>query len=93
MPITKSARKKLRVDQRRRQVNLPIISRVKTALKKAKISPSLKTVAIAYSAIDRAKKKKIIKTNKASRLKSRLIKAIGKTMKQSPFEKKKALKK
>lgn len=76
MPVTKSAKKKLRVDRRRRAVNLPVISRMKTAIKKARINPSLEAVRQAYSAIDKAKKKKIIKANKAARLKSRLMKAL-----------------
>ncbi len=83
MPITKSATKKLRVDRRRRLVNLPIISRLKTAVKKAKAQPSDKTIAKAYSAIDIAKKKKIIKANRAARLKSRLVKSLKKKEKKN----------
>ncbi len=90
MPVTKSATKKLRVDRRRRKVNLPIISRLKSSLKKARLAPSKTTIAAAYSAIDIAKKKKIIKPNKAARLKSRLIKLSKKKVKESPFTKEKA---
>ena len=87
MPVTKSATKKLRVDRRRRQVNLPLISRFKNALKRAQANPSKEAVIKAYSAIDKAKKKKIIKPNKAARLKARLIRRLKGKIKTSPFQK------
>ena len=74
MPVTRSAKKALRRDQRRRVVNLRIKKKMRSALKKAKEKPTKENLAAAYSAIDRAAKKKVIHKNKAARLKSRLMK-------------------
>lgn len=74
MPITQSAKKALRRDKRRAIVNLRIKRKMKAALKKAKEKPIKKNLALAYSALDRAVKKKIIHKNKAARLKSKLTK-------------------
>lgn len=51
---------------------------MKAALKKAKEKPTKKNLALAYSAVDRAVKKKVIHQNKAARLKSRLAKMAAK---------------
>ena len=90
MPVTTSATRKLRVDRKRREVNLPVISRMKNALKRAQVNPTPELIKKAYSAIDKAKKKEIIKTNKAARLKSRLVKSVKNKMKSSPFGVKKS---
>ncbi len=90
MPIIKSAKKALRVSNRRHAINL----RVKRAYKEAvrdvrrlvsekpanaesaeKFAETLKkTSTKAYSELDKAAKKGVIHKNKASRLKSRLAK-------------------
>lgn len=79
MPITKSARKALRIADRKRAVN----DRTKKALKEGakkieklatskKFDDAKKSLAAAYSAIDKAAKKGVIKKNTASRKKARL---------------------
>ena len=78
MPVTKSAKKKLRVDVRRRAVNKPVLSRMKTLIKRLRSSKDPKMLSSVYSAIDIAKKKNIIKKSKAARLKSRLSKFVAK---------------
>lgn len=79
MPVTKSAKKALRRDKRRAIVNLRIKRRMKAALKRAKERPTKKNLALAYSAIDKAAKKKVIYKNKAARLKSRLAEMATKS--------------
>ena len=72
MPILKSAIKKLRVDRRREKENAAIRQNYKEAVKAARAKKSAAELAKAFSALDRAAKKKVIHKNKASRLKSRL---------------------
>lgn len=74
MPVTKSASKALRRDQRRTEINKPIRSRYKAVVKKALQKPSLKNLKEAYSVLDETAKKKTIHKNKAARLKSKLAK-------------------
>jgi len=73
MPILKSAIKKLKVDRRREKENAAIRQNYKEALKAARAKKSAAAAAKAFSALDRAAKKKIIHKNRASRLKSRLV--------------------
>ncbi|OIN90034.1 30S ribosomal protein S20 [Candidatus Beckwithbacteria bacterium CG22_combo_CG10-13_8_21_14_all_01_47_9] len=73
MPILKSAIKKLKVDRRREKENAAIRQNYKEALKAARAKKSAAAVTKAFSALDRAAKKKIIHKNRASRLKSRLV--------------------
>ncbi|MDP3998443.1 MAG: 30S ribosomal protein S20 [bacterium] len=75
MPQTKSAKKALRTERRRRKVNLAVLQTMKKAVKAARLKPEFKTLTRAASALDRAAKNGIIHKNKASRLKSRLSKA------------------
>jgi len=83
MPVTKSVHKALRQNEKRRAIN----SAKKTALKKTikqyeklvkedvkKAEAFLSTV---YKGLDKAAKTKLIKPNKASRLKSRLSKRVN----------------
>lgn len=76
MPITKSAKKALRRDQRRRKINLKVKTPLKKALKSARKSPTLKSLSKAFSWLDQAVKKNLIHKNKAARLKSRLAKLL-----------------
>lgn len=69
MPITKSAKKALRVSAKKASRNRYHKDQLKDALKKADAS--------SFSIIDKAAKWGIIHPNKAARLKSRLAKAIG----------------
>lgn len=73
MPISKSAKKALRVQLRKTDVN----RRRKVFFRTAVKTVSLETLAKTFSAIDKAAKWGIIEKNKASRLKSRLSREIG----------------
>lgn len=73
MPITKSAKKALRVSQRKAVINRRIREKVRLALKTAREDLSKKQIEKAYSVLDRAAKKNVIHKNKAARLKSRLM--------------------
>ncbi|MFH0863560.1 MAG: 30S ribosomal protein S20 [Candidatus Gottesmanbacteria bacterium] len=77
MPITLSAKKKVRQDKRRRNTNLSTIYKVQTALSSSRKTPSLQNIKSATSIIDKAVKKKIIHKNKAARLKARLVKKFN----------------
>ena len=82
MPVTKSAKKKLRKDKVRTQENKKIENLFKSAVKKAQKSRTEKVVKDAIRLVDKAKKKNIIHKNKAARLKSKLSKlSPGKAVK------------
>jgi len=82
MPVTKSAKKALKVAHRRHEENLLHKASFKTAIKTAKkaVEAGTKEVAElfskAQSALDKAAKKNTIHPNKAARLKSRLSKKM-----------------
>lgn len=84
MPHTKSAKKALRVSQRRRDQNKPVRSQVKTYVKKAEQSISSnelesakEAVKRAMTALDKAAQKGVIHPNNAARRKSRLMKKLN----------------
>lgn len=84
MPITKAAKKALRQSKKRQQQNIRIKNRIKTItrqvndlIKTGKKAEAEKALQKAYSALDKAAKKKTIKKNTASRRKSRLSRAIN----------------
>jgi small subunit ribosomal protein S20 len=70
MPIIRSAKKKVRQDKTKTQINKKIIESYKKAVKTAKKSPTKKNIQKAYSELDKAVKKNVIHKNKAARLKS-----------------------
>jgi small subunit ribosomal protein S20 len=83
MPITSSAKKALRQSKTRHAHNVVR----KVAYKKAvlnfrklvtakKMNEAVKALSLAFKALDKAAKTKVIEKNKASRLKSRLSKLI-----------------
>lgn len=74
MPITLSAKKKLRQDQEQTVINRKVRDTLKAALKQARTKPTPKTLSAAFSALDTAAKKHVIHKNTAARLKSRLTK-------------------
>jgi len=80
---TRSAKKALRVAQRRRMYNKPIRSRVKTLINKAERLIALHSeqaaaaVRAAISALDKAAEKGVIHKNNAARRKSRLMKKFN----------------
>lgn len=92
MPITKSAKKKVRRDKRHTIINRKIRQQMRLAVKKMRQKPTKKNLQEASRFLDRAAKKSVIHKNKASRLKSRLAKLLPKT-KKKPADKKKSTKK
>lgn len=84
MPLTKSAIKALKVDQRRKLENDQVRAKIKNAVKGARISIAKKDKDVAtklsslYRELDTAAKKHVIHKNKAARLKSRITKSIEK---------------
>jgi small subunit ribosomal protein S20 len=89
MPVTKSARKALRVATRRHEENLRQRSQYKKAVKAVKQAVESSTGKVgeifskAQSALDKAAKHNTIHPNKAARLKSRLSKLMAKGPKES----------
>lgn len=76
MPITKSAKKKVRKDKKRTIKNLKYIKAYKETFKKIKKGGSniKDLIKKYYLQIDKAVKRKIIHKNKGSRLKSKVKK-------------------
>jgi len=81
MPVTPSAKKALRRDRRRTQFNKPVKAQALKALKVVRLDPKKESIKLAYSALDKAGKKGILKKGKINRLKSRLAKLSKKTVK------------
>ena len=85
MPITRSAKKAMRVSERKRVFNVRRKRTLKDSVKAvAKVAgsgsadiPTL--LSKAYQAIDKAAKRGVIKANTASRKKSRLMKLVART--------------
>lgn len=73
MPITKSAKKSLRVSQTKRAQN----QTNKVVLEKALRKADVETINSVMSTIDKSAKTGLIHKNKAARLKSRLAKKLG----------------
>lgn len=76
MPVTKSAKKALRVSRRKEAVNQKIKRQWKAAVKTVRTNPTGQNLKKVFSELDIAAKKGIIHTNKAARLKSRLTKLV-----------------
>jgi len=76
MPITKSAKKKVRVDEKRTQVNYRVRRTYKAAVKEAIEKKDEISLTNAYSKLDTAVKRNVIHRNKANRLKSQLAKKL-----------------
>lgn len=74
MPVTKSAQKALKQQQRRAKENRRTRRIYKEAVKTCRENPTPDTLARAYSKIDLAAKKNVIHNNKAARLKKQLSK-------------------
>ena len=79
MPITQSAKKALRggakkkaVNDRRKKAVKETIKNIEKLVKEKKGAEAKKLLPAAYSAIDKAAKKGVLKKNTASRKKSRL---------------------
>ncbi len=83
MPITKSAKKAIRQNEKRKKMNdikrkkmRGLIKEIKALLDEKKVDEAEKLLPKTYQAIDKAAKTNVIKKNTASRKKSRIIKAI-----------------
>jgi small subunit ribosomal protein S20 len=90
---TKSAEKQTRVNSRRQQRNKSIRSELKTNISKAEkliftgeLEAARNAVAEAVSSLDKAAEKMIIHGNNAARRKSRLLKKLNQSAKQSEAE-------
>lgn len=83
MPITKSAKKSMRVSRSKRTRNINQKTKLKEILKHA----NEKNLSQAYSLIDKASKKHLVHKNKAARLKSSLAKKFGSTKTAAPIKK------
>jgi ribosomal protein S20 len=77
MPVTKTARRALRVSKRKKIVNTIIRTNLDASIRLAKKESTLKTVKRVISLSDRAAKKKVIGKNKAARIKSRISKLLS----------------
>ncbi|HEX8965834.1 MAG TPA: 30S ribosomal protein S20 [Patescibacteria group bacterium] len=77
MPVTKSAKKKLRKDIGRTLINSKIERELKELIKEAKTAKTEKAVIAAVKATDKAAKNRILHKNKAARIKSSLSKILG----------------
>ncbi len=77
MANIKSAKKRVLVNETKRQNNLPKKSVMKSSVKKAVLNPSEETVKEANKRIDKALKNGIITKNKAARAKSKVAKSLN----------------
>ena len=93
MPVTKSAKKQMRVAEKKRLRNQPIRSRCKTNITKAErlifsgeLEEAKKAVVAAISSLDKAAEKGVIHPNNAARRKSRLMKKLNEAQSLSSAE-------
>jgi len=87
MPITKSAKKALRQNKKKKKVNLSkkrdikdLVKQVNVLVKDKKQEEAKKLLPKIYKALDKTAKTGTIKKNNASRRKSRLTKLVNKTV-------------
>ncbi len=92
MPVTKTAKRALRVSQVKAVQNKKTLSDLEMAIRAAKKTKSEKTIQRAVSFADRAAKKNSIHTNKANRIKSSLSKLLKTIKPQSKRPSKKVKK-
>ncbi len=83
MPITKSAKKALKQNIKRRKRNLAYKNKIKNLVKKVrglvaenKTDEAKKLLPQIYKALDKAAKAKVIKKNTANRKKARIAKSL-----------------
>lgn len=93
MPVTKSAKKQVRVTGRRQLRNKSIRSLCKTNITKAErlifsgeLEAAQKAVVVAISSLDKASEKGVIHSNNAARRKSRLMKKLNGAQPSSSVE-------
>ena len=78
MPVTKTAKRALRVSKRKESENKILVGKLEVAIRKAKRAKTEKAAAEAVSMVDRALKRRIVHKNKAARLKSQISKLLKK---------------
>lgn len=78
MPITKSAKKKLRQDKKKKRINARSKANYKKAVKTTKTAGKSGSSKTAYSKIDKAVKRGVLHKRKAARLKSQVAKRTKK---------------
>ena len=76
MPITKSAIKKLRADKKKATFNKATRTKAKSAVDTLRAEPTQENLSKAFSMIDKAAKKGVLKKGKADRMKARLSKKV-----------------
>ncbi len=79
MPITSSAKKKMKRDVRKRALNATQRAAMKKSVKAARRNPNTDTLKVAQKSLDKAAKNNLMHKNKAARLKSRLSKLLKKS--------------
>lgn len=77
MPITKSAIKKQRADEKKAGFNKSTKTKTKTAIDAFQSALSAETLAKVFSMVDKAAKKGVLKKGKVNRIKARLSKKIS----------------
>lgn len=77
MANIKSNEKSLRQDKKKNLLNHSQMSELRTQIKKTRLTQTKEDLSKSYKLIDKSVTKKIIKKNKADRLKSRLTIAIS----------------
>lgn len=77
MPITKSAIKKLKSDKKKAIFNKATKTKAKSAVDTFKSLLTLDSLSKAFSAVDKAAKKGVLKDGKADRIKARLSKKLA----------------
>lgn len=78
MPVTKTAKRALRVSKRQKSVNSILKGRLEIAIRKVRKTKADKDARSAASIADRAVKKKLIHKNRAARIKSSLSHLVSK---------------
>lgn len=78
MPVTKTAKRALRVSTVKKSVNAKIRTALEIAVKTMRLKPTEVNLKKVFSAADTAVKKDVIHENKASRIKSSASKLISK---------------
>lgn len=76
MPVLPHAKKALRASKTKAQYNREVKSVAMTAMKKMTLKPSKENLTAAYTAIDKAAKRKVFHYNRAARLKSKMAKLL-----------------
>lgn len=85
MPITKSAKKAIRQNEKKRKENLTwkrkikdVEKKIEKLIKDKKNTEAKKLLPGLYEVLDKAAKNNVIKKNRASRKKSRITKSVNK---------------